>query len=57
MTIRCPRHIQRAGVGHRLMEASSPYEMTALRDPVRLGITKPTVPDYHVFLSHTATTS
>ncbi len=31
------------------------YEMTALRDPGRLGITEPTVLDYHLFLAHTHT--
>jgi hypothetical protein len=31
------------------------YEMTALRDPGRLGITQPTVLDYHLFFAHTHT--
>ncbi len=29
------------------------FEMTAMRDPGRLGITEPTVLDYHLFLAHT----
>jgi hypothetical protein len=35
------------------------FEMAAMRDPGRLGITEPTVLDYHLFLAHThtATTS
>ena len=31
------------------------YELTALRDPGALGITEPTVLDYHLFLAHTYT--
>lgn len=31
------------------------FEMTAMRDPGRLGITEPTVLDYHLFLAHTHT--
>jgi hypothetical protein len=31
------------------------YELTALRDPGALGITEPTVLDYHLFLAHTHT--
>ena len=33
------------------------YEMTALRDPGRLGITQPTVLDYHLFYAHTHTST
>jgi hypothetical protein len=31
------------------------YELTALRDPGALGITQPTVLDYHLFLAHNHT--
>jgi hypothetical protein len=31
------------------------FEMAAMRDPGRLGITEPTVLDYHLFLAHTHT--
>lgn len=31
------------------------FEMTAMRDPGALGITEPTVLDYHLFLAHTHT--